>query len=67
MTPRQIKALAAFVDAANELNAAWFEDDDGSLGDGYPEHMPSFDQFCHDVMAWRDAVEKRIAAARGDR
>lgn len=54
MTARQKSALEALVAAAIELNEAWSEDDQGDLSGGYPECLPSFDEFTGQLMTWRD-------------
>lgn len=53
-----IGALRDFARAANRLSSAWELLKDKSLLDaGYPEGLPSFDEFVLQVIAWRDAAE----------
>lgn len=47
-------ALRAFVAAAYELQAAW---DNDALAAGYPERLPSFDEFTSELQAWKEVVE----------
>lgn len=57
-TPRDaLNALQAFLEAASKLDRCYHE----VLDAGYPESLPSFDEFVNDVALWRDTVRKRMA------
>lgn len=47
------KALAQFIAAAQKLDAAWPDD----IVLGYPEYLPSFDEFIGDMMEFQEKNE----------
>jgi hypothetical protein len=49
--------LDAFVDAAINLSRAW-EQDRSRLTEGYPEGLPSFDEFVNRLLIWRDEARE---------
>jgi hypothetical protein len=52
------QALDDYILAASKLNQAWPDHNPGHdiAGTGYPEYLPSFDEFLHDVLRWREAA-----------
>lgn len=51
---RQLRAL---IDAARKLDHTW----DGPTA-GYPDYLPSFDEFVADLQAWHDRIEEKTQA-----
>lgn len=48
------QALAAFLQAAHELLDCWSE----SIDKGYPDCLPSFDEFVAQLDCWYEEVNK---------
>jgi len=48
-----LSALNTFIDSAAKLSEVW--ERIGGLEDGYPECLPSFDEFLHHLYEWRGA------------
>ena len=56
--PKFMGALNELLDAAFKMQDS-FPDDTGK----YPKYMPDFDQFVHDMIAWRDSLKRAKSAA----
>ncbi len=50
--------LNDLVSAGYAMNHDWIELE----GSGYPDYLPSFDEFLNDLMAWRDAFKAESKA-----
>jgi hypothetical protein len=59
-----LQVLKQFVGVANSLSRDWPDGHDPDLDvmtEGYPDYLPSFDEFVNDLQAW---YEKAHAASR---
>jgi hypothetical protein len=52
-----------FAAAAEQMSIAWERLPDETMpNEGYPSHLPSFDEFVAEIFAWRDKVRARMIA-----
>lgn len=51
-----VKSLDAFIEAASNLANNW--NHNSNVSENYPGYLPSFDEFYHDLLTWKEKITK---------